>query len=145
MNQATRILVPINGTDEALDALPLAEKLARTLDAELMFLLVTYFDEDTDEPTYYTGWLPKGLTESVSHYSRAIFSKINTIIPSDIHQSYHRRSGQARNEILKFAKENNVNYIVMGCRKLSFLSTILNGSVSRHILENSECPVTIVK
>ncbi len=53
--------------------------------------------------------------------------------------------GEPANEILEFAKESNVDYIVMGSRGLSGIKKFLMGSVSTRVMEHSHCSVMIVK
>lgn len=54
--------------------------------------------------------------------------------------------GPVANEILKFAKQRNIELIIIGSRGLSGLSKIMAlGSVSRRISEMAPCPVMIVR
>ncbi len=52
--------------------------------------------------------------------------------------------GKPSKAILDYAAENNVDFIVMGCRGLSAVTGML-GSVSYAVLRNAECPVLIEK
>lgn len=147
MSDIKRILVPVNGTEESLKALDIAAELAQLYDARIDLLLVTYFSEETDSNISRESWLPNPLTGSVSKYIQAVFTKAYSLLPKNTNlrvDKYHL-SGRPQVKILEFAKEHDVDVIIMGCRNLSFISSLLNGSISRHILEKSACPVIIVK
>lgn len=140
-----RILVPINGTAESLKALSLASELARTHQAQICLLLVTYFKIETDDNLAYSSWLATPLTGSVSRYVEAVFKRAKDLLLPDLEVNTYHLSGQPATEILTFAKTHDVDLIIMGCRRLSLFSSIINGSTSRQILEKSTCPVLIVK
>ncbi|MEE8357814.1 MAG: universal stress protein, partial [Candidatus Hydrothermarchaeales archaeon] len=55
------------------------------------------------------------------------------------------RMGEPANEILGFATENDIDYIVMGSRGLSGIKKFLMGGVSTRVMEHSHCYVLIVK
>ena len=145
MSTIKHILVPVNGTQESLKALDIAGKFATLYNAQINLLLVTYFTEETDSTNYKNSWLPAPLTTSVSKYAQSIFSKAISLLPKNVSIVTHHFSGQPKEQILEFTKKHETDVIIMGCRNLSFFSTILNGSVSRHILEKSACSVIIVK
>lgn len=148
MPEIKHILVPINATDESMKALGFAAKLAKIYGARISLLLVTYFDENTDNSRRnIKSWLPSLLTGSVSMYTQAVFEKAKKELPLDILSrvaDYHV-SGLPQTKILEFAKSGRADLIIMGCRQLSFFDSLIGGSVSRHILEKSTCPVIIVK
>ncbi|WP_336343370.1 universal stress protein [Halalkalicoccus ordinarius] len=53
--------------------------------------------------------------------------------------------GNARHEILAYAKEHDVDQIVMGSRGRSGISRALLGSVAEAVTRRSPVPVTVVK
>ena len=53
--------------------------------------------------------------------------------------------GNAVEAIVKKAKEENFDLIVMGARGLSTIKKIFVGSVSEGVIKNAPCPVLIVK
>ena len=56
MPDIKRILVPVNGTEESTKALKLADTLAQIYNAEIALLLVTYFNENTDDKANEDSW-----------------------------------------------------------------------------------------
>ena len=145
MLEMKHILVPVSAADESMQALSFAAEMAQIYDASLSLLLVTYFDEHTDGQKTAKSWLSSSLTGSVSRYTHAVFTKAAAHLPSGMSASYYHVSGQPQQKILEFAQANHTDLIIMSCRRLSFLDTLIGGSVSRHILEKSKCPVIIVK
>jgi nucleotide-binding universal stress UspA family protein len=55
------------------------------------------------------------------------------------------REGHVVEEILKAAKEENVDLIVIGARGLSTLKEFVLGSVSHGVALNAPCPVLLMK
>lgn len=140
-----RIVVPINGTAESFKALELTAEIARLHKAEVSLLLVTYFKAETDVHYKYSTWLSTPLTGSVSRYAEAVFQRAIELLPTDINVKRYHLSGHAAVKILEFTKDNDIDLIIMGCRKLNLFSSILHGSTSRQVLEKSTCPVIIIK
>ncbi|MBM6833946.1 universal stress protein [Megamonas hypermegale] len=145
MPDIKRILVPVNGTEESTKALKLADTLAQIYNAEIALLLVTYFNENTDDKANEDSWLATPFTGSVAQYSHNVLDNARRYLSAKLQISTHNLSGQPKFKILEFAQIYSADIIIMGCRNLSFFDSILKGSVSRYILEKSTCPVIIVK
>lgn len=143
MADIKRILVPINGTEQSIKALKFATKLARIYDAQIDLLLVTYFDEDTDDGQ--TSWLPTPLTTPVAKYKHNVFTQAQAFIPADLSVKMYQESGQPQEKILEFMNSHHSDMVVIGSRNLKFFGSIIQGSVSRQILEKAKCSVIIVK
>lgn len=143
MADIKRILVPINGTEQSLKALKFAIKLARIYAAQLDLLLVTYFNEDTDDNQ--ASWLPTPLTTPVAKYKNVVFSHAQKFIPADLSIKMYQESGQPHEKILEFINSHHSDMVVIGSRNLKFFDSIIQGSVSRQILEKANCSVVIVK
>ena len=141
MPDIKRILVPVNGTEESTKALKLANTLAQIYNAEIALLLVTYFNEGTDDNANEDSWL----ATPVAQYSHNVLDNARRYLSAKLQISTHNLSGQPKFKILEFAQIYSADIIIMGCRNLSFFDSILKGSVSRYILEKSTCPVIIVK
>lgn len=55
------------------------------------------------------------------------------------------REGNTVQEIIKMAKGDQSNLIVMGARGISRIRELLMGSVSEGVIKNAPCPVLVVK
>lgn len=53
--------------------------------------------------------------------------------------------GHPANVIPEYAKQNNYTQIVIGSRGLTDLQGLVKGSISHRVLNQSHCPVTLVK
>ena len=53
--------------------------------------------------------------------------------------------GAVANEILKYAKEEKINLIVIGTRGRSGVKKALLGSVASKVVASAECPVLVVR
>ena len=144
-----RVLVPIDYSEPAFHAAWIAFSIARSIKAsitlihihiqenalrELVFIDPSELEELTDEkfknllqklvgdPSY------KALQSTVDH-SVVEFDSC-TYSPSD--------------EICNYAKEKEINLIVMGSRIHSKLEELLIGNVTTDVLRKAPCPVTVV-
>ncbi len=55
------------------------------------------------------------------------------------------KEGDPAGEIVKYAKNNGIDHIVVGSRGLGNIKGTLLGSVSSKIIHTAKCPVTIIK
>jgi nucleotide-binding universal stress UspA family protein len=146
------ILVPLDGSDHSSKALDYALDLAEKYSAEIMILSVAQ--------TYVTtGSIlinrPMSQIETPGVYVSAIeiahknvlekaLKKAKNVNP-DLNVSIKLVNGRASDEIVKIAKEDNFDLIVMGSRGLGGIKEFLLGSVSDSVADHAECPVLIVK
>jgi len=55
------------------------------------------------------------------------------------------RGEEPGEDIVRFAKQHEVDEIIIGVRKRSSVAQMLFGSVARHIIEEAPCPVVTVR
>ena len=67
------------------------------------------------------------------------------MVPSDIKYETFSEIGSPAVTILEFEKQMKPDLIVMGSRGLGLVKGVLLGSVSQYIVEQSACPVMVVK
>ncbi|CAB4022713.1 Universal stress [Paramuricea clavata] len=60
------------------------------------------------------------------------------------HKAVSENCNKPGEAICKYAKEHNVDMILMGTRGLGTLRRTVLGSVSDYVLHHSECPVSII-
>ncbi len=141
---ATKLLVPIDGSDHALRALDHAVALfkAQQNGGELHLVnvqppvdsLVTTFVGKSEVKDFHRD---EGMAVLKPAIARAEASGIKPII--------HIGVGGAGHVIAHFAKQCGVGQVVMGARGLGGAAGLLLGSVSRDVIAESPVPVTIVK
>ena len=65
-----RILIPVDGTEDALRVIRPAGELARVMEASVDFLYVSPFDESTDEGD--ASWLPASIVRPAAEEAQEI-------------------------------------------------------------------------
>lgn len=125
-----RILVACDGSENAERALTRAIALAKENGTALIVVVVV-------PPSAYDKELQYGrdiLANAVETAKRAV-GDISGVLCD----------GQAADEILNIATEQNVDLVVIGRRGLSGIERFLQGGVSSAVVTHSKCDVLVVK
>jgi nucleotide-binding universal stress UspA family protein len=78
-------------------------------------------------------------------WDKMVEVKTHEIESNNLHLRGECRYGSAAEQILRFAKSNKIDMIVMGSRRLKGILKIkVLGSVTRRVSEIADCPVLIV-
>lgn len=138
-----KILVPVDGSQQALDAVRFALQL-RSAGLNTTFVLATI-----QEPTYlYEVLLAPGadVLENVLGVvgSRALTAAEALFAPGNVAFERELGSGDAATALIDIAVRHHCDLIVMGARGLGYVRAALLGSVSQAVLHASKIPVTIV-
>jgi len=151
MTKLKHLLVPTDGSEHSLKAASLAGDLARLLDAQLTILLV-----QDEQAVLSKAW--GGDTDSAQ--GSAEDARL-TIEQSSIEHELNDTSaaagavsaglnvvqiwGQAAQDICRYAKENQVDLIVMGSHGRTGIKKLVLGSISNKVVNTADCSVTIVR
>ena len=143
-----RILVPVDGSQGSLKALDHAAKLQQDNDAELYLLCVfkhhSLFEASLSMVRPNDVQLPD---EALKEYASSVAEQAKQLA-SDAGAEQVRaffKGGRPSRAIIRFAKDNNVDLIVMGSRGTSGdVDGYFLGSVSQRVASLSHCPVLIV-
>lgn len=139
-----RILVPVDGSEPALDAVRHAIRLQREgLKAD--FLLVT-----VQEPTYVYEMVLAPDAEVLEKTTGAagaralegaegLFRRAGVAFDREI------VSGNAASSLLELVQRSGCEAVIMGARGLGKVRSALLGSVSQAVVHDAKVPVTIVK
>jgi len=137
----TSILVPVDGSVHAENALNYALNLAEIHDAKVE--LMTVVDEVKMAPDWAREYSEKLREQDegvlTSTFSKAVKEKPNIKISKCIAEGY------ASEEILKCAEKGHHDLIVMGSRGMGLVRGLILGSVSSRVVNQAEIPVLIVK
>jgi nucleotide-binding universal stress UspA family protein len=137
-----RILVPLDGSALARQALPLATELATCAQAEL--LLVQAIPPLT-EP-YIGGGLPAGALETLREHARQELSAVaGKLRPYQVPVRIATVDGRAAEVILKAAVQRQADLIVMATHGRSGLSRWALGSVADKLLHAARTPLLLVR
>lgn len=137
-----RILVPTDFSEHSLQAITYACELARRFAAELHLLHVAvplampmpYMGTVSDEVFDPEKSARKALAE-LEHPGFETLSPVERIV----------RTGTPFVEIVRHAKENDIDLIVMGTHGRTGLVHALIGSVAEKVVRKASCPVLTVR
>ncbi len=136
-----KILVPIDGSENADRALDMAFELAQKYSAEIMILSVVQYGFAAPEVAdkYFSGL--KAFHEEVLSAAR---EKAAKAMPK-LNVAAKLVEGYPIDKIVEAAEENSFDLIVMGRRGQSHLRHTLLGSISDGVVDQAPCTVVIVK
>jgi nucleotide-binding universal stress UspA family protein len=130
-----KILVPIDFSEQSKSVIEYATAFAKDYDAEL--LIVHVMDPAI---THLEGIQPAEALEGLNAVLREVRPADNTVACS------HRLlEGAPADTILKTAKDENVEMIVLGTHGRSGLSRLLMGSVAEAVVRKAKCPVLTLR
>lgn len=150
----TRILVPTDLSKYSGFALEWAAYLAQCMKAELVLLHVLTDEEGKIiEEVIGEGavvQIPKGIRQNVvDDRQKKLKDQYEMVVPRDIKASLKveqmTRIGVPFLEIVKVAKEKEVDLIVMGTHGRTGLAHVLIGSVAEKVVHHAHCGVLTIK
>ena len=136
-----KILVPHDFSDTSEAAVRYAIALAHNFNAQLLLLHVS------DKATFEMATeFPLGLDGTLEDAVRERLLKILTPREQiEFKPTFEFRSGSPAAEIVKYAKEGDVDLIVMGTHGRGFVAHVVLGSVAEKVVRTAPCPVLTVR
>ena len=134
------ILVPVDGSEGADRAIEKAVMLAEICGAKLNFLCVANINQ-----LAINAVLSDAILDSVTKAGNVILDRALEMVPAGVAKESFSDTGSPAVVILDFAETNDIDLIVMGSRGLGVVKGVLLGSVSQYVVEQSKCPVLVVK
>ncbi|SEG78543.1 universal stress protein [Marinobacterium lutimaris] len=142
-----RILLPVDGSDGAFEALKVAVEMQKIHDAELMILSV-YRHHSLREASMsmVRPREPEHMDDLMQSYSREVAESFRKYAIEQGCPGVRAfvKSGHTAKTIVEFAEKNKVELIIMGSRGLGDAETFLVGSVSQKVVGMSKIPVLVV-
>ena len=149
-----KILVPLDGSEPSSKALEYGINVAKKFRSEIILLHI--YSKAVPFVTLETGALPTPtvasaeITAEVIEAAKRIGNKIlaeakNAVDKQKIPVKVVLKEGDAVHEIVRTAKEENIDLIVMGARGVSRIKELLLGSVSHGVCRKTPCSVMIIK
>lgn len=140
-----RILFPTDFSEGALNALPYAVDIAKSYGAKLYMLHVIY-DIATASGLHVPHISVDEMYKELDASARKELEKFGADVIRGIKDvEYVVIRGIPYEEILKFAKENKIDLIVIGTHGRKGLDRVLFGSTAERVVRNSSCPVLTVR
>ena len=118
--------------------------LASHHQAKLLLMHVVEYHQDFE---YYQilVFTPQELAEKMEKQAHEELNKLTEQIKKTIKVETVVRQGKAFVEIIKTAKEKDMDLIVMGSHGRTGISHMLMGSVAEKVVRKANCPVLIVR
>lgn len=142
-----RILVPFDGSTIAEQALEKAVDLAKLTGAEL-FLLTVYRHHSMLEASFsmVRPTDPGNLDEVLRDHAQSVVDhgKQVALAAGADHVRAFIKPGQPARTIVAWAKEREIDLIVIGSRGLGSIEGYLLGSVSHKVTGLADCPVLVI-
>ena len=133
------ILCPVDFSESSHAALKYATLLARESDAEI-HIVYSYEEPFAFTEGAFPGHVPPA-DLAPDHEA------LNGMVPShkDVRYRHNFLFGPPGRMLLEYAKEKDIDLIVMGTHGRSGLSRLLMGSVAEEIVRHADCPVLTIK
>jgi nucleotide-binding universal stress UspA family protein len=148
-----KILVPYDDSKYSKKALAEAAGIAEEFGSELHIINVISVPTDQsptiiqDQVNEKIKKLNRDILQSQkSHSNKVLHEKMKICKRSGVNVFCEVIAGKPAESILKFARDNKIDLIVIGSRGLTRLNKLMAlGSVSRKISEEAKCPVMIIR
>jgi len=147
----TKILVPVDGSDNSFRAASVAIELASKYGAELQVIHVMTVNQNRRALGFYGPSDPEEISkivESAKQEASPWFERIKkeaerlgVRLKSEVIEGPLSIVG----DIVNYAEQNNVDLIVIGSRGRTGFKKLLLGSIASGVVTYSPCPVLVVK
>jgi len=140
-----RILVPVDFSSSSNKAFLYAREMGECWDGELHLIHIL----DTEFLSGAVHITIEPLEESVAKWEKRAEEKLKAIYSEkggeQLRGEIHLRRGKPHEEILKIAKELDVDMIVIGSHGRQGLERAIFGSVAEKVTRMANCPVLVIK
>lgn len=141
MQDIRRIIVPVDFYQYSNDLAEFAIGIANTLEADLTFVHIAEFILKYSD---YSPESDKRLDEAIGVYAA---SKMETLVENSKKTCPGCKGvvlrGVVSDGIVQYARENEIDLIIMATHGAQGIEKILMGSVADRVLKRSPCPVLI--
>jgi nucleotide-binding universal stress UspA family protein len=138
----SKILLAVDGSKHALHAAHVAGDLARTMNAQVLRVVVVY----SNIPSYLGEPNMQAVIDArLIEANEILDSALRVLgkIPGEIHTELIE--GSPAEAIIEVASTRQSELIVMGSRGMGSLAGLLLGSTSQKVVSHAACPVLIVR
>lgn len=144
MYKVSKILVPIDGSDNSLKALDAAIFLAKRCNAKIVCLysvvIIPITEAQMVAPIQFQ-------IEDKKYAKKVLENAKNLVKRNNVEFSQVINFGNAGYNIVKYVKNkaNRIDLVVIGSRGRGSVKEMFLGSTSNYVLHKSPVPVTVVK
>lgn len=145
MQPFKRILVPVDFSPHADEAIATAADLSKRYDASVTLVHV-YETVAYTLPEGYVLYTPQQLADIMTEFQKLLASaRKKAEAAGALRVETTQLQGPVANEITGFARDKGFDLIVMGTHGRSGLKHALLGSVAERVLRKASCPVLAVR
>lgn len=140
ISKYSNILVAVDGSEQACIAIKEAVAIAKRNEAYLTVLTVsdlTMFEADEETISY--------LIDRAEVLSGLVLKEAEEIISDDNVYGTKKLNGNPKSSIVQFAKEKDIDLIVMGSTGKGVIERVLIGSTTSYVVNHAPCNVLVVK
>lgn len=142
MRKYQHILVAVDGSHQAKDAFIEAVHLAKKDDAALEIISVVPYKYSVGDPAF--------INDSVKFHMNNAEIELDTLISEsdeigDLKYQKIVIAGDPKRKIVKYAKEKNVDLIVMGATGRGAVEQTLIGSTTSYVVNHALCNTLVLK
>ncbi|RZI49467.1 universal stress protein [Lactococcus kimchii] len=154
MENYKKILVAIDGSEQAEEAVHEAVAICKLSKAQLFVLHATdkvnLYAAATPMPTVPAPALPiapnlSAVDESIEQETQDIMNRATALIGPQVNFETVKVEGSPQKEIVDFAKDHEIDLIVMGSSGKGALDRMLLGSTAVYVVKHAPCNVMIIK
>ena len=140
-----RILVPLDGSEFAEDALDPALAIARAMGAEIVLFRVAQRIPRTEKlaemPDVYNDVVAATYREA-EDYLKDLQEKL---APEQVSIEYRPASGGVARQILDYAAGHDIDLIILSSHGRTGVDRWVHGSVAQKVLDNCSCSTLVVR
>lgn len=144
-----RILCPVDFSDSSIDALKYAVSLAQEADGRLTVLHVVTLDLESDPETtrvaYASGMTIGDFLKEREDLLQRRLQDVAAFAPEFCSVVPLLTHGRPWREVLRVAKEQQSDLIVMGVQGRSAADLLILGSTTQHVVRAASCPVLTLR
>ncbi len=136
-----KVLVPTDGSSQAMKAVERALELAEKQGAQVTLMAVAYFGAD------YLEEMPPNIRDRMQEEAKAALKKAQALFEAKKLpvQTVLMTGLVPANLIIQKAQEGQFDRIVVGSTGMSGLSKVMMGSTAAKVVANAPCEVTVVR
>ncbi|MEW6458304.1 MAG: universal stress protein [Bacillota bacterium] len=138
-----KILVPTDGSDNAMKAATLAVDFARSFQPVEVEIVYVYPPTTVTHEAWFSA---ESYQEALNREAERITAATLALFENaDLKAQVVYRGGDAGAEIARYAEEEGFDLIIMGTRGAGAFSAWVVGSVAQKVVSRAPCPVLLVK
>ncbi len=146
MLKLKKILCPTDFSEASCEALKYAISLARSTQSKLILMYVVNQKMFSEGLSLLRASSPEALGKEMADEARR---RLKMLIPVEerdgIDWETNIRSGNPAQEVIRYAKESDIDMIVIGTAGHSGVERMMFGSTAEKVVRGAHCPVLSVK